>query len=328
MQQSLVCSSTGASGTKTIFKIAFRTIPRCGAVALLLLTLGMYILFPCVSTFRQVQKETRTSYDLPVTVDNDRMSLQELSKMEGVRKATPVCRIHATLTTGDYSQNLEIQGVFSGFLNLNFTQGGVFQDNTYMPFLVMNEAAAKNFSLAEDASGPPTTAVDMDAKLILKDEAGEREALIGGIFRDGSDVPLCYMSYDTAKRELPPTGQTEFLLTVAHKGDCPKVQKALRRWDVQVSLDENEILRWQVMKGQTWQLMVTAFASLLSAAVLIRKQRTIDAPREQEENAMLLSAGLTTRDICQIYPLRILLAVLGCLVAAVSFAGVLWIGMG
>lgn len=327
-----MCSSTSTAErtAKTAFicKMAFCSIPRCGAVALLLLTLGFYTLFPCISTLLQVQKETGAAYDLSVTAEDASFSLQELSQVEGVRKATPVCRIQGTLSTGDYSQNLEILGVFSNFLNLDFIQGGVFQDNTYMPFLVMNEAAAKNFSLVEDASGLPTTAVDIDTKLILKDEAGERDALIGGIFRDESDVPLCYMSYDTAKRALSPTEQTEFLLTLAHKGDSPKVAKELRRWKVQASLDENEILRWKLVKGQCYQLLGTALAGFLSAAVLIRKQHTLDTLKEQEEAAVLLSAGISARNLAWIYPLRILLAVLCSLVAAVSLAAIFWITKG
>ena len=256
MQQASECTSTKSIKRRFLFKLAFLSIPRLGLMSLVLLTFGIYMIFPCVSTFLQVHRETSAPYDLSVTADPREM--ERLSEIEGVTKITPVCRIPAQLKTDTSSQSIEILGVFSSFLPMDFLEGGPFQDGTHTPFLVMNEAAA-------EAIGQGTP-ISVDTKLSMNDQ----EAFIAGIFRDHSEEPLCYMSYDTAIRGQAQEDQQEFLLTLEHKGDASGIVKHLRY--VSATMDGNELLRWNMMKTQILQYFVTVVLLLLSGAVMAYSQ--------------------------------------------------------
>ena len=298
MRQASECTSTKSIKKRFLFKLAFLSIPRLGLLSLVLLTFGIYMIFPCVSTFFQVHRETSVPYDLSVTADP--RDMERLSEIEGVTKITPVCRIPAQLKTDTASQSIEVLGVFSSFLPKDFLEGGPFQDDTHTPFLVMNEAAAKSFRTEQGNA----TSITLNTRLTLND----REALIAGILQNGSKQPICYMSYDTARRGQAQAEHQEFLLTLEHKGDAPEILEQLG--SASASLDENRSLRWQLLQNQALQSLLTAVLSITCFLVLLRKQcPDVDCTQ-------LLSCGFTEREVQRIRQLRLGFAILIC--AAVS----------
>lgn len=300
MQQASECTSTRSIKKKFLFKLAFLSIPRLGFLSLVLLTFGIYMIFPCVSTFLQVHRETSVPYDLSVTADP--RDMERLSEIEGVTKITPVCRIPAQLKTDTASQSIEVLGVFSCFLPRDFLEGGPFQDGTHTPFLVMNEAAAKAFR-TEQGSATPIT---LDTRLTLNDQ----EALMAGILRDDSEEPVCYMSYDTARRSLEQEDQQEFLMTLEHKGDVPKIASYLN--GASVALDENEVLRWDLMKKQTIQYFMTAVLSIICAGVMVKKQDSFNRAGHAQEQLLLQSCSLTERELQLIHVQKMVMMILCC----------------
>ena len=296
MQQALECTSTRSIKKRFLFKLAFLSIPRLGFLSLVLLTFGIYMIFPCVGTFLQVHRETSVPYDLSVSADP--RDMERLSEIEGVTKITPVCRIPAQLKTDTASQSIEVLGVFSSFLPPDFLEGGPFQDGTHTPFLVMNEAAAKGME-----TGNP---ISLDTRLTLNDQ----DAMIAGIFRDDREEPVCYMSYDTAIRGLEQEDQQEFILTLDRKGDIQKLGKTLTQWNLQTELDENLLLRWKLLGSQGLQLLTTACLSLLCGFGWIRRNS-----RKGEETS-LMSLGCTEGEIKRLGWLRVLDAVTLCAAAA------------
>ena len=296
MQQASECTSTRSIKKRFLFKLAFLSIPRLGFLSLVLLTFGIYMIFPCVSTFLQVYRETSVPYDLSVTADP--RDMERLSEIDGVTKITPVCRIPAQLKTDTASQSIEILGVFSSFLPRSFLEGGPFQDGTHTPFLVMNEAAAKSFRTEQGSAFPIT----LETRLTLNDQ----KAIMAGIFRDDSEEPLCYMSYDTAIRGLKQADQQEFLLTLAHKGDAPHILRQLG--SARSALDESQLLSWDLMKKQALFYFLMSCFSLLCASVEIRRVTSSEYP--QGEQTVILGCGFTRRDAKTLPILRILLAIL------------------
>ena len=249
-----------------------------------------------------LQKETTAPYDLSVMC-KDEPRLQP-SEFPGVDKMSPVRRIQAQLSVEDYSQSIEIQGVFSSFLELSFIEGGSFQDNTYMPFLVMNEAAAKAFT---KENSDDVREVDTNTVLTMKGLGEAQQARVIGIYRDGSETPVCYMSYDTASRDQEAPEQLEYLFHLQHKGDAAKIAKLLSKRHLNAVLDQNELQRWELMRSQVWQYVITAAAGLCCGYVMIWKQHKNNVLQEKEEYMGMLASGLTMREIQGVFPLRIFL---------------------
>ena len=300
MQQASECTSTKSIKRRFLFKLALLSIPRLGLMSLVLLTFGIYMIFPCVSTFLQVHRETSVPFDLSVTADPRNM--ERLSDIEGVTKITPVCRISAQLKTDTASQSIEVLGVFSSFLPTDFLEGGPFQDDTHTPFLVINEAAAKSFRTEQGNA----TSITLNTRLTLNDQ----EALMAGIFRDGSEQPLCYMSYDTAIRGQAQEDQQEFLLTLEHKGDMIKVSEILTLWSIYGKIDVNEILQWHLPENQCLQFLMTAMITIFCAVSILRKQMHYLHNLFEQENTVCFSNGFSFNEIKTLHGCRLAFSIL------------------
>lgn len=251
-------------------------------------------------------------FELEATVSKDYIDLGTLLQVEGVQKVSPVIRLDAVLSVEEYKLHCQIKAVYSSFLNCVLTEGTMFPDNSNMPFLVLNQAAVKAFTVDKYS----TMTVSANMEILLKENDAERKSVVCGIFDDGSETPAAYMSYDTAVREFPQSGTTVLLLFLGDKGDCDKVVKSIRRLGLNASFDENESLRWELMEQKAWLFLLAGIGFIACAAILIRKNRSLELIMRQGEIFSLLSAGLVEKETAAIYPLRLALAEMSCDVIA------------
>lgn len=293
-------STKRASAAETICKIALRTIPRCGAASLVLLILGLYLIFPGCRVWQQLREDKQTPRVLEAFTDWDMIDLNILADIEGVSRVTPVIRTEAELAAEDAKMRCQIQGVYASYLDGKFTQGGVFPDGSTMPFLVLNEAAAKAF-LQEDGRN---ITVDAGTDIFMTAEGNSQKAQVCGVLKDGSETPAVYMSYDTARRILPQSGDTNVFLYLNHQGDSEKVIKALRKRGLTASAPEDETLRWELMETQYRMLFLISFTCILGSAMLTHERRKRE---DASGEAALLLSGMTSAEVSVIFPLRIVL---------------------
>lgn len=307
--------STAKTVRVSICKIAFKTIPRCGIAALILLCMGLYFLFPACQTFQQIQAEKNTPYELTATTDNSKLDLNTLMQIEGVERISPVVNLNATLSLNEYMLDCEIRAVYSSFLSLKFTHGTMYPDSSNMPYLILNEPAAKAFSHEYQ-----TITVTPEQTVIMNANGAERKAIICGIFDDGSETPTVYMSYDAAQKEYATSGQTELVFLLSNMGSAEDVVSALQRQNIYASFDPNLTLAWELLQKQCWQTAMLSIGLLACATALIREKRSAEIAKSQSETAMLLLCGMTADAVGSIYPLRIALAGLACTLAAMLIA--------
>ncbi len=285
---------------------------------MILLCFGFYFLFPACKVLRQIQTEKNTPYELTAVTESSYIDWNSLTRMEGVERISPVLRLNAVLSAGDFQLRCEIKAVYSSFPHLKFTEGTMYPDSSNMPFLVLNEAAAKSFS-----QGHQTTSVSPEDTLMM-DVGGEpRKAVVCGIFEDGSEAPVVYMSYDAAQKETEYTGQAEFLFLLEGRGAAEDVVSALQRQNIHASLDPGITLAWELLQKQFWQTGLLSFGLTTCAVVLIREKRTAEKNRCQWEAAMLYLSGLTVKSVSMIYPLRIVLLLVSVLLLVLLAASLL-----
>ena len=307
--------STAKTVRASICKIAFKTIPRCGIAALILLCMGLYFLFPACQTFQQIQAEKNTPYELTATTDSSNIDLNTLMQTEGVERISPVVNLNATLSLNEYKLDCEIRAVYSSFLSLKFTQGTMYPDSSNMPYLILNKAAAKAFTHEYQA-----IAVTPEDTVMMNANGTERKAIICGIFDDGSETPAVYMSYDAAQREYGTSGQTELVFLLNNMGVAEDVVSALQRKNIYANFDPNLTLAWELLQKQCWQTALLSVGLLACAAALIREKRIIEQTKAQSEIAMLLLCGMTADAVGSIFPLRIALTGLACTFTAMLIA--------
>ena len=285
----------------SICKIAFKTIPRCGIAALILLCMGLYFIFPACQTFQQIQTEKNTPYELTATTDSSIIDLNSLMQIDGVERISPAINLSATLTMDDYEMGCEIKAVYSSFLSLKFTQGTMYPDSSNMPYLILNRAAAKSFS-----QNYQFITVSPDDTVVMNVNGTARKAIVCGIFDDGSEIPVVYMSYDVAKKEYGVSGETNLVFLLNNMGSAEKVVSALQRQNIYASFDSNLTLAWELLQKQCWQTFLLSVSLLACAAVLIREKRTAEIAKCRSEMSMLLLSGMTADAVGIIYPLRII----------------------
>lgn len=307
--------STAKTVRASICKIAFKTIPRCGVAALMLLCMGLYFLFPACQTFQQIQAEKNTPYELTATTDSSNIDLNTLMQIEGVERISPVVNLNATLSLNEYKLDCEIRAVYSSFLSLKFTQGTMYPDSSNMPYLILNKAAAKAFTHEYQA-----IAVTPEDTVMMNANGTERKAIICGIFDDGSETPAVYMSYDAAQREYGISGQTELVFLLNNMGVAGDVVSALQRKNIYANFDPNLTLAWELLQKQCWQTALLSVGLLACATALIREKRIIEQTKAQSNTAMLLLCGMTADAVGSIYPLRIALTGLACTLSAMLIA--------
>ena len=277
--------------------------------------MGLYFLFPACQTFQQIQAEKNTPYELTATTDNSNIDLNTLMQIEGVERISPVVNLNATLLLNEYKLDCEIRAVYSSFLSLKFTQGTMYPDSSNMPYLILNEPAAKAFSHEYQ-----TITVTPEDTVMMNANGTERKAIICGIFDDGSETPTVYMSYDVAQKEYATSGQTELLFLLSNMGSAEDVVTTLQRQNIYANFDPNLTLAWELLQTQCLQTTLLSVALLACAAALIKEKRSAEIAKNQSETFMLLLSGMTADAVGRIYPLRIALTGLACTLFAMLIA--------
>ena len=298
-----------------ICKIAFKTIPRCGIAALILLCLGFYFLFPACQTFQQIRAEKNTPYELTATTDNSNIDLNTLMQIEGVEKISPVLNLNASLSLEEYKLDCEIKAVYSSFLSLKFAQGTMYPNSSNMPYLILNKAAATFFSKEQE-----TTMVTAEDTVTLNVNGTERKAVICGIFDDNRNSATVYMSYDTASQTFGQGSNTELLLRLKNKSNAEKVVSSLEKQSIYANFDPNITLSWELLQKQCYQTTLLSMVLLVCAPVLIRQTRRIELKASSAEINALLLSGLISNEVKTIYPFRLAMAELYCFLGATMLA--------
>ena len=223
-------------------------------------------------------------------------------QMEGVKKITPVLNLTANLSADDFKLDCTVKAVYRSFLNLKITKGTMYPDSSNMPYLILNEAAAKSFAMDYQ-----TVTVSVEDTVMMNVNGTERKAIICGIFDDGSETPAAYMSYDVAQKEYGQTGQTELIFLLEDKGAAEDVVSTLQRQNIYANFDPGITLAWELLQKQCWQTALLSIGLLSCAAVLIREKRKIEIARYRSKTTMLLLSGMTADAVESIYPLRIVI---------------------
>lgn len=276
----------------------------------MLLCLGLYLIFPACHTFLELRAEKSAPYELTANASGRYISLDTISQIEGIERVSPVLRINGELAYEAYTLSCEIKAVYSSYPKLKFTDGTMYPDQSVMPYLVLNKAAAKSFALERE-----TMSVTVGDTVVLSAEGSAQTAAVCGIFDDGSDIPAVYMGYDTASR-FTAQDTVELAVSLTSKGAAQDVVSDLQKRGFSASFDANVSLAWNLMGQQALQSGLTSAGFLLAAAILMREKRSGERRTRKGEPAMLLLSGLTGSEVRAVFPLRLALTEGACLSAA------------
>ena len=285
---------------------------------MLMLCVGFLFLITTANSYGVLQQELDTPYVLPGSISGQ-ADLEKYLEVPSVAAATPVLSISSELTAKDAALSGTVTAVLADYLNLSFNQGGPFPNDSNMPFLVLNEYASTNF-LAESKS-KVTLAVNDTLTMTIGEE--EHSAILCGIFEDGLEQPVIYMSYPLAARIIPKGDGIDLLFRLGKTEDLESGARALRKLGVSVSYDEILPERWLLTKKQIYQTAISSLILLLCSAVQMAGQHKREQREAHSERQALALSGLEEQHLRRMFPLRIFFADLFFLLVAIAVAGIM-----
>lgn len=286
--------SSHAASIRYLVKIAWRTIPRCGLVALIFLLSGLYMLFDTCGAWRELWAQQHIPVEIIASVIGEAVTLEELRQIEGIERVSPIRCLDAQLISGKHALTCKVLAVLPDYPSFPIIQGGMFPAKSNMPYMIGNEALlALGFSCGET--------------LTIRSEAGERMAMLCGIFQDGSSEPSVYMSFETAAAAFPYAEDRELILTLSGTGAWETAVSQLRKCDVYPEGETGMEPDWEPFSSRTW----ISITLLCCAAALLRERRRLELVTHIDELQALRSLGLQA-----VYPLRLLMTLVLCATCA------------
>lgn len=297
----------------TICKISLRTIGRYGKASLAMLCVGFLFLITTSNSYRILHQELSEPYTLLGEITG-RADLERYEQVRSVDAVTPVISFDTTLTVEKASLSGVVTAVTSDYLKLPISKGGLFPNESNMPFLVLNKYAAEHFQTEDKKE----VKVSVNDSVTMAIQVGERSAIICGIFDDKQEKPVIYMSYSLAAQMLPKEERVELLIRLEETGALEKVAKELKKLGLSLSYDETMPQRWNLTKQQTIQSFVSALVLLICSAVQMSGVHRLEQSQCIQERQLLLLNGITRKQLRWMLPLRTLFAGLFCLLVAMG----------
>lgn len=283
-----------------------------------MLFMAFLFLLTTANSYEVLRQELDAPYVLTGTVTGQ-ADLESYRNITAVEAVTPVLSFESQLTADAATLSGTVTAVLAEYLDESFTQGNAFQNDTNMPFLVMNQYASRNF-LDENQNKSALSAGDTLSMTIGEEE---QAAILCGIFEDGLEQPVIYMSYTLASRLLSKGDHITLLLRLEKTDALEKAAKSLKKLGVSVSYDEALPDRWKLTKQQIYQTFLSALVLLIASAIQMAELHRKEQKEAQPQWQALALCGFDKRQLRWIAPLRAAFASAVCLGCAIIVAGIL-----
>ncbi|MGE5495317.1 MAG: FtsX-like permease family protein [Burkholderiales bacterium] len=309
-------------------RIAVKSLTRWAVLPAAAAAIGVFCMCVAGTALAVVQQEKSQPFELSFSSQDSDITendIANISEIEDVKAVTPVFEVPASVAAGDYSAELNLIGIYSSYLTGKFKAGGVFPESGVMPYIVLNEAACKEFKSKEDYLeyeyfGDETDSEESDAPDVdwlqesIKIMAGEGKpvtAKISGILsaEEEDEQPAAYISVTAAKGLLPPgqQGSAKASARITNIGCAEKVSRSITALGFNIDNTNDELqAKWDSQEGQIAYLLVISIFSLLCFFALTASSTKISMLEHKNEWQMLKWTGLRDRDLSRIFIIRML----------------------
>jgi ABC-type lipoprotein release transport system permease subunit len=261
-----------------------------------------------------IQQERSTPFELIVTTESGAgvtdATLAEISKIAGVKGATPILQIPVQINMGEYRAELTLTGIQPTYV----PQSGLPEESV-MPYIVLNEAACKLFSKDSEATDETTEAPKIDwltikATILTGEESLPVPSKVFGVMEsEKDDEPVAYISLNTAKALLKISDQTTICraayVRIENIRRAESVSRALGVLRLTVVNADTELqAKWDTETKEMAYLIVVGSFCLVCSAVLLAAWRRILLDEQKDAYAMLHWLGMKKKDIARIFAIQ------------------------
>jgi ABC-type lipoprotein release transport system permease subunit len=295
---------------------------RWAALPALGIAISTFCLCFSGAVLTSVNEEKSLPYELNVTSGSTSLSdnvVADISEIPNVTAATLVLEVPASLEAGEYSAQLTLTGIDAAYLNGGYAQGGIFPDTSVMPYIVLNEAACKQFSAEKREGGFETSNAQIDwmnANVSVQSGEGSRPVVskISGIltYDEKEQESAAYISIFSAKELLRQSRQatdyTGAYVRITNIGYAKSVFQEISALGLSVANSNEELqTKWDAeMKEMTYLIVIGIFC-LLCSAVLMAAWRKISLLEQKEVFIALRWIGMKGKEIGRLFVIQSLM---------------------
>jgi hypothetical protein len=272
-----------------------------------------------------VREEKAQPYEIVVAAAGTQSfsgsDIAAITGIEHVVAATGVLETTATVTAGGYTAALTLTGIDPDYLEGRFSQGGVFPEDTVMPYIVLNPAACRQFSNGGNApaqgEAPDIDWTSGSAAVQTSEEAKPVTSKICGVLAEDEDAgeeqaPAAYISLSSAKKLLRKSGLSADVKTVwvrvRNIGCAKAVSRAIAALGLTVTNPAEDLQAgWDAKTKEMVYLLVIGAFCLACISLIFAAWREMSFLREKEAFLALRWMGMKDSEIRRMFAVQALM---------------------
>lgn len=290
-----------------LLRLSIKTLrTRFVVIYVLLVMLGVCSIYFAGAILHTVIAEKAAPCELRVTPSDYKElsdgTIWEFMEVAGVLAATNRLDVPVKVTVGKYEAELTLVGVDSTYLDVYYNMGGVFPENSMMPWIILNKDSLKTFRDPTDTTKrassyvPPVDWLNEGFSMSIGEIA--LVSKVSGIYESKETGDAGYMDLEIARKILQGQGRdgayTSAVVRIRNIGAAQNVTKAIETLGYTVSNPNTEMQeRWDVLEKEALYLVLIGLAILIAASRQ-QKMETLHQEREKKDQfEALLWMGMT-----------------------------------
>lgn len=248
-------------------------------------------------------------------------TIAQIYEIPDVSAVTPILKVAMNINVDAYSAQLTLVGIDNGYLDEEFSQGGIFPEESVMPYIVLNHEAYNLFEKQgendNEMNEPKIDWLSEDITLHEGDESREVTSKISGILLENEEhqEPTGYISLSCAKQLLYKSGQstdsTEARARISNIGCAESITNTLYTKGLNVSNTNADIqARWDMQMKEMTYLSIVGVICALCAVVLGMAWIKISLYEQNKQLISLKWIGLKSNELIGFYVVQVLLITL------------------
>lgn len=244
-------------------------------------------------------------------------TIVEISEIPDVLAVTPILKVPMNIQVDAYSTKLTLIGIDNGYLDEEFSQWGIFPEDSVMPYIVLNHGACKLFEKLDKNDGEINEPkIDwLSEDITLHEGEGSRKVTskISGILLENEEhqEPTGYISLSSAKKLLNRSGQsTEYIeakVRIKNIGCSKSISNTLYTMGFNVSNTHADIqAKWDMQMKEMAYLAGVGILCVVCFLVLTVAWIKISMLTQKKEYSALLWFGARSSEIRWIYIIQAL----------------------
>lgn len=248
--------------------------------AFIFIAIGIYFLAIAGINFYNMKVEQNEPFEIEISADKiDAADMNKIMEIEGVKAATEVCSLSCRMQVSDEMVDVNIEGISPDYM----PELGM-SDNSFMPCMVMNVAAAKMITGRENGDNVQSSINELSyltERQVLLDI--NENKVIGKIYKlventTSDEVPYIYTSLDCVKyiqRQFEIESESSVIrIKLDNAGKQKDVNEQLETYGYTVTnLEADKMTEWDILEAKIGGWTCAGIIAIIAGMCIYRYKK-------------------------------------------------------